>query len=160
MPAWLLPILGLLGGEAAHRGGRALLVKLLGQKGRDAVQRGISTAATRAASRVPTTVGRRFLTPERLSGAAMTTGGILGGAALFGAGNEAVHGLLGESDPYMPPGAESLMGGPVQDSFPDLESLMGQLALPEDETEDGVNPRLETLLRDSASEVMAGGRLF
>ena len=161
MPAWLIPILGLIAGEGAHRGGRALLMKLLGQGGQKAVQGAVGSAAARTAARIPTATARRFLTPERLSGAAMTTGGVLGGAAAFGAGNELVSGLFGGGEPYTPYGAESLETAASGSPGADVDALVSQLLMHTGEDEDSLeNPTMETMLRDSIDDVFASRKLI
>lgn len=162
MPAWLIPILGLLGGEAVHRGGRALLMKMLGQGGQKAVQGAVGSAAARTAAAIPSATARRFLTPERLSGAALTTGGVLGGAAAFGAGNELVSGLFGSGDPYEPFGAGSLPAAAAPEGTGvDIDALVAELAgLGASDEDDLENPAMETMLRDSIQDVLGSRKLI
>ena len=162
MPAFLLELLMMLGGTAAADGGMALARRFLGK----AAAEGAEKVAGRVATKIPTAIGKKFLTPQRLVTAAGAGAGLLGGTALFGAGSHAAGTLLGVNDnePYMPHGAESLMGGPVGESFPDIDSLVQQLSEQQnggdvDQDGDGKNPSLETLIRGLPAG-LAGGRLM
>ncbi len=163
MPAFLLELLMMLGGTAAADGGMALARRFFGK----AAAEGAEKVAGRVATKIPTAIGKKFLTPERLVTAAGAGAGLLGGTALFGAGSHAAGSLLGIDDgtPYEPHGAESLLGAPASESFPDIDSLVQQLSEMQnggDTDADGdgnKNDSFETLLRGLPAE-LAGGRLM